>query len=313
MEPGGADVQARLTYQPHTDRQQYNIPTGNEIAIILPRENITADHRDIILQLKGGSLKRIHEGNHAYIPLHYVLLFPRGKLDWHKDILLRGLPEPLNCPPEPEKDGDSLDEDGKKLTMAKYHHYQLFTHDAEAQTLFKSGKLFQQYPVGAWAMTEQYRLKWFQHHQSDLQAELYNQMTNTFAGLDNDLNPADGGMKVILPASFTGGTRDMMENLQNLLAITRKYGPPDAFIAMTVNPKWPEVMDALLPGKTPQDRPGLVTWVFHLKVEQLIKGITKDGILGQTVAKVLEFGLQKCGLQKATCHLMWTCSIKTTK
>ena len=88
--------------------------------------------------------------------------------------------------------------------MAKYHHYQLFTHDAEAQTLFKSGKLFQQYTVDAWATEEQYRLKWFQHHQSELHAEHYNQMPNAFACLDNDLNPADRGKKVILPASFTG-------------------------------------------------------------------------------------------------------------
>ena len=135
--------------------------------------------------------------------------------------------------------------------MAKYHHYQLFTCGGEAQTLFKSGKLFQQYTVDAWAMAEQYRLKWFQHHQSDLRAELYNQMADAFAGLDNDLNPADRGMKVILPASFTGTTRDMMENLQNLLAITRKYGPPDAFITMTANPKWqklwmPSCLDRLL-------------------------------------------------------------------
>ena len=50
-QPGGADVQARLTYKAHTYRQRYNIPTSNEIAIILPGENITADYRDIILQL----------------------------------------------------------------------------------------------------------------------------------------------------------------------------------------------------------------------------------------------------------------------
>ena len=121
-------------------------------------------------------------------------------------------------------------------------------------------------------------------------------MANAFAGLDNDLNPADRSMKVILPASFTGSTRDMMKNLQNSLAITRKYSPPDAFITMTANPKWPEVMDALLPGQTPQDRPDLVAQVFHLKVKQLIKRITKDGILGRTVPQVHTIEFQKRGL-----------------
>ena len=89
-------------------------------------------------------------------------------------------------------------------------------------------------------------------------------MADAFAGLDNDLNPADRGMKVILPASFTGSTREFMENLQNSLTITRKYGPPDAFITMTCNPKWPEVMDALLPGQIPQDRPDLEIGRAHV-------------------------------------------------
>ena len=65
---------------------------------------------------------------------------------------------------------------------------------------------------------------------------------------------------------------------------------------MTANPKWPEVMDALLPGQTPQDRLDLIAWVFHLKVKQLIKCITKDGILGRTVAQVHTIEFQKRGL-----------------
>jgi Helitron helicase-like domain at N-terminus len=39
----------------------------------------------------------------------------------------------------------------------------------------------------------------------------------------------------------------------------------DLFITMTANPKWPEVLDALLPGQTPSDRPNLVSRVFHQK------------------------------------------------
>ena len=77
----------------------------------------------------------------------------------------------------------------------------------------------------------------------------------------------------------------MIKNLQNSLAITWKYHLPEAFITVTANAKWPEVMDALLPGQTPQDKPDLVTQLFHLKVEQLINHITKDGILYETVAQ----------------------------
>ena len=73
------DVQVRLTYHPHSDPRRYNVPTGNEIAVILPRENITEDNRDIVVQLRGRSFQRVYDTNPAYVPLHYVLLFPRGE------------------------------------------------------------------------------------------------------------------------------------------------------------------------------------------------------------------------------------------
>jgi len=174
--------------------------------------------------------------------------------------------------------------------MAKYYCYYLFPREGEAQILFQSGKLFQQYIVDMWAASEQNRLKWLHFHQGNLRAELYRQVVDAFSALDDDVNnavnPEDLGNKVILPATFTGSTRDMMENLQNSLAIARKYGTADMFLTMTANPNWKEVQDALLPGQTPQDWPDLVARVFHLKKEQLIKCITKDHILGHTIARV---------------------------
>ena len=55
------------------------MPTGNEIAVILPGENITKDNRDIVVQLRGESFQRVYDTNPVYIPLHYVLLFPKGE------------------------------------------------------------------------------------------------------------------------------------------------------------------------------------------------------------------------------------------
>ncbi|CAG8614963.1 6624_t:CDS:2 [Gigaspora rosea] len=42
--------------------------------------------RDIILRLRGGPLECIHEGHPAYLPLHYVLLFPYSELGWHSEL-----------------------------------------------------------------------------------------------------------------------------------------------------------------------------------------------------------------------------------
>ena len=76
----------------------------------------------------------------------------------------------------------------------------------------------------------------------------------------------------------------MMENLQNSLAISRRYGVADLFVTMTNNPKWPEILNALLPGQTPTDRPDLVSRVFHQKKVFLIDLIVKKEVFGSTVA-----------------------------
>ena len=78
----------------------------------------------------------------------------------------------------------------------------------------------------------------------------------------------------------------MIENLQNSLAISRRYGVADLFITMTANPKWPEILNALLPGQTPTDRPDLMSRIFHQKKVFLIELIVKKEVFGSTVAWV---------------------------
>ena len=80
------------------------------------------------------------------------------------------------------------------------------------------------------------------------------------------------------------------------MALTRYYCKVDIFLTMTVNPKWEEMIRALLPGQQPHDRPDLVTRVFHLKKEALLHEITKDGIFGRAAAHVYTIEFQKRGL-----------------
>ncbi|KIL69116.1 hypothetical protein M378DRAFT_56848, partial [Amanita muscaria Koide BX008] len=73
-----ADMQIRLHLQPGTDARRYNLPTADEIAVIIPgdgSENVQ-DSRDIVLRHQGGALRRISHLHQSYSSLHYVLLFP---------------------------------------------------------------------------------------------------------------------------------------------------------------------------------------------------------------------------------------------
>ncbi|CAG8741012.1 17716_t:CDS:2, partial [Cetraspora pellucida] len=70
------------------DSRHYNTPTASEVAVIMIRDSQEHEplSHDIVLQLHEGGLQRISEIHHAYEPLHYVLIFPRGEDRWHPYI-----------------------------------------------------------------------------------------------------------------------------------------------------------------------------------------------------------------------------------
>ncbi len=82
---------------------------------------------------------------------------------------------------------------------------------------------------------------------------------------------------------------------QDAMATVRKFGKPDLFITFTCNPKWKEITNTLLPGQTAKDCPQLITRVFNLKLNDLLKDI-KDSVLGNVIAKIWVIEFQKRGL-----------------
>jgi hypothetical protein len=60
------------------------------------------------------------------------------------------------------------------------------------------------------------------------------------------------------------------------MAIVQHFRKPTFFITFTANPKWPEIVENLLPRQQPNDQPDLITRVFFLKVKELIADLRKD-------------------------------------
>lgn len=292
------DCTVRLHVDPRTDGRRYNLPTVDEIAVLLPGDgSVPTDHRDIILRKRGGGLQRICEGHPSYHALHYVLMFPHGEYQpyllptslnadvpttgesgWHNNM-------PANRDPESSR---------KRVTMKQFFAFRLFPREGEADTIFRMGKLFQQYVVDAWAATEQDRLFWYKTNQSTVRAELYQGLRDATIAGDHDL--ADVGRRSILPSSFTGGSRYMRKLYQDSMAIVREKGAPDYFITMTANPKWPEVAAAMPEGSDEKSRADIVARVFNLKVKHLLELLTVEKIFGATVAHVYTVEFQKRGL-----------------
>nr|XP_027091801.1 uncharacterized protein LOC113712521 [Coffea arabica] len=104
------------------------------------------------------------------------------------------------------------------------------------------------------------------------------------------------GQRVILPASFIGGPRDMRRRYVDAMALVQKFGKPDLFITMTCNPSWPEVKKHMLPTDESHNRPDLLARVFHAKLDLLKEQLFKKQIFGSVAAYTYVVEFQKRGL-----------------
>ncbi|KAG5517186.1 hypothetical protein RHGRI_037823 [Rhododendron griersonianum] len=281
LDVAGQTLPAHLHYSSSKDRRTYNLPTADEIAVVIPGDGSKASGmRDIVLHLRGDNqLMQINECHPAYLPLHYVMLFPHGELGWEPEMKQWDV---KNNRPAAER-----------LTQMDFYSYRLFERTTEYSTILRGGKLFQEFLVDAWAATEQNRLTYYKLNQARLRSSLYQDLTDI--GPDG-LKPDQIGQRFILPSSFTGSPRHMFEIFQDSMAITRYNHHPDIFLTMTANPKWPEITSALLPHQTAVDRPDLVARVFELKRKALMKEVEKDKVFGQKIAHVYTIEFQKRGL-----------------
>jgi hypothetical protein len=155
-----------------------------------------------------------------------------------------------------------------------------------------AGRLFQEWLIDMFAKTEAQRLMWVRHHQKEIRADLYNGVRDAVEANDR-VAGAEVGRKVILPSSFTGGNRHMVQLYQDAMAIVRKYGKPDLFITFTCNPGWPEITRELPEGLTSNDMTNIVNRVFRMKLKALLKDLVDNGIFGRAVADVHTVEWQK--------------------
>lgn len=219
------NLQMRLLLEEGADRRRNNLPTADEVAIIISDEYDRASFRDIVLACRQSEndapiFQNISSTTAAYMPLHYVLLFPCGDLGWHWALRLH---DPNNL------------RKNSRITQRTFYRYMLHTRHNIDAFLFRGGRLFQQYLVDAWAACDQNKCDWTRTHQANLRADLYNGLVDSMTR--EDRNAANLGEKIILPSSFVGGDRWMMQLYQNSMAIVRHFGRPSLFVTFTANPK----------------------------------------------------------------------------
>ena len=282
------DYRIQLCVAPGNDPQRYCLPTADEVGVIIPGQNIfQGDRRDIILTLRSEMregtdgfytpiLHRIHEAHAAYAPLHYVLLFPYGEPGWHWDMRLRS--------------------SNKRMTLTAYTAYRLHVRRNEFSCLHHSSRLMQHYVVDMYAAIDQNRLRWYRFNQSTIRMASLQGIEDAMTERDNQPDLSQVGQRIILPASYMGGPRDMYQRFQDGMAISRYFKKIDIFLTMTANPNWPEITRELLPAQSAADRPDLVARVFKMKKDWLVDAITKKGLFGPCCGNIQRVEFQKRGL-----------------
>jgi hypothetical protein len=166
-------------------------------------------------------------------------------------------------------------------------------HRVNEEWILRAGRLLQQFIIDAYACTEKNHLKFIRENQRQLRCDLYNGLQDALNA--GDILGNDVGQKMILPSSFQGGEHAMGQLYQDAMARVRKFGKSDLFVTFTSNPKWKEITDALFRGQIAKDHLELITCVFNLKLDALLKDI-KDGVLSNMIAKIWVIEFQKRGL-----------------
>ncbi|XP_057734594.1 uncharacterized protein LOC130950047 [Arachis stenosperma] len=268
------------------DGRTYNLPSVDEVAGLVVRDfDPHTQGRDIIVETKSGELKRISELHPSYLGLQYPLLFPYGEDGWREKISLNI----VNTNPNNES---------SYVSMRDFFAFRIQHRNLREGVLIYSRRLFQQFIVDAYSMIEASRLKYVYSKQKEFRAEIYKGLKDAI--LNGKTEASNIGKRIILPATFTGGPRYMIQNYQDAMAICRSIGYPDLFITFTCNPQWEEIKRYCKETNLkPEDRPDVICRLFKAKLEKLIKDIHKNRIFGVSKAVIYTIEFQKRGLPHA--------------
>ncbi|XP_042032500.1 uncharacterized protein LOC121779250 [Salvia splendens] len=267
----------------------YNLPTVSKIDVLVVSDFDEAlGGRDIIVEKRSGRLQRIDELHPSYLALQYHLLFAYGEDQYSEKIGLSG--------------SGTSSGNRKRVSPKEFFSYRLHDRLNECSVILYGRRLFQQFVVDAYTMVETGRLLFVRTQQKKLRAEMYSGLAE--AVLRGDTDGSMHGKRIILPSSFVGGARYMIQNYQDVMAICRWVGYPSLLITFTCNPKWPEIVRFLSArGLKSDDRPDIVCRIFKVKLDSFVRDLKTKKIFGAVKAVVYTIEFQKRSLSHS--HILF--------
>jgi len=167
--------------------------------------------------------------------------------------------------------------------MRQWFAFRIQEREDECQTLLRTKRLFQQFLYDAYTTIESNRLNYIKFNQSKIRCENYTSVKEAAAARATTMK--EEGNQLLIPASFTGGPRYMVQSYYDAMAICKHYGFVNLFITFTCNPKWLEITRYCEKrGLNADDRPDIIARILKIKLDSLMKDLTMKKMLGKTVA-----------------------------
>jgi len=270
------ELQLLFTLKPGMDRHRNNAQRTNEVAAVF-RTTADGEIPESYVTIRNKNTKTsqtVSTMDPNVEPWIYPLFYPYGTQGWHCHLTK------LNS--------------NKRISRGQYIKYRMAIRD-EFNVFLLGRRLFQQWLVDNYVKIEKDRINYCREHQKELRTETYQGLRDYLQTMTNNLNGRIGKM-IILPSTFIGSPRNMLQNYQDAMAIVTKFGKPDLFITMTCNPKWREIQENLLYNQQASDRPDICARVFNIKKDYLIDLIVKQKFFGDVAAFVYVIEFQKRGL-----------------
>ena len=121
----------------------------------------------------------------------------------------------------------------KHVSATDYYAYRMHTRDPPGMqeiiedTLTYGGMLKQQFDCDNWIKIEEQRLNWQKYNQKQLKADTYSGLADAVAANEH----RQAGKYFVLSSSFQGSPRHNYKSYQDAMAMVRKHGKPDLFLA----------------------------------------------------------------------------------
>ncbi|XP_076960289.1 uncharacterized protein LOC143636628 [Bidens hawaiensis] len=279
------ELKLRIIGNRQKDGRTYNLPAASEVAALIVGDiHEQLDTRDIVVKTQDGNLTPISELHPSYLPLQYPLIHVYGEDGYRIDIPHRG--ETLESESTNKR---------KTTSMRQWFCYMIQDRVNQFSIIVNGRRLNQQYLVDAYTMIESKRHFYIRNKQTILRSETYENLCKLKSKGNGDISRA--GQPVMLPSSFTGGSRYMMQNYLDAMSLCKWFGYPDFFITFTCNPNWPEIKRFLRgTNLKAEDRPGISCRIFKIKLDSLMKDLKEKQPLGKVQAVVYTVEYQKRGL-----------------